>query len=367
MDDPANLITLCDGCHAARHPNLQVSLSRRMLERWALRLAYLLDRENQLPEVDGLQTALRLLGANRLPEGQLEAILTALKGESMLVVRPTGSGKSLCFQAPALLTHGTALVLCPLKALMRDQISGLQHLKVPASYINGDVSTSEKELRYDLLEAGVFKLFYCAPERFGERVRPEEVERLERLRPSFLVIDEAHCINRWGDDFRPDYGRLRDVRESLGNPPVLAFTATAGTKMQEQILASLGVPDARRLVSGVDRPNIGLVRHAIPRETNGRADLIATLLAGLKGGKAMIFVPTVTIGNELHEALAARDVLIPFYHAKLPSNERDSIISRFSGMHEPRLDAVICTNAFGMGLDIPNVRLVINNQYVRHS
>ena len=127
--------------------------------------------------------------------------------------------------------EGTTLVLSPLKALMRDQVAALQRLKLPATFINGDIGQSEKKERYELLEAGVFKFLYLAPERFNnDRVRPEEVTRLCKLRPRYLVVDEAHCVNRWGDDFRPDYGRLRQVREKLGNPPVLAFTATAGAR-----------------------------------------------------------------------------------------------------------------------------------------
>ena len=371
-DEPSNLITLCDGCHGARHPNLQVSLSRRMIERWAFRLVRVLDRQHEFPEeLQGLPAALRLLGVERLREGQLEVISAALRGESVLAVRPTGSGKTLCFQLPALLSSGPTIVLSPLKALMKDQVAELQRLKLPGSFINGDLSPDEKEARYQLLDAGTLKFLYCTPERFNsERVRAAEVERITRMRPSFLVVDEAHCVNRWGDDFRPDYAAIAEIREKLGNPPVIALTATAGPQARDDILESLGVPDAKRVISDVDRPNIALIRHDMPGDVRSpvqvqeRAKLIASLIGNLKSGKAMIFVPTVRIGEALRAALATEGLELPFYHSKLGTpNERDVIIGQFTGRLDPPLPAVICTNAFGMGMDVPDVRLVVNWQH----
>lgn len=373
-DSAANLVTLCDGCHGRRHPNLQVSLSRRMIERWAIRLALSFDRRSELPdELHALTAALRLLGKERLREGQLDAVLAALRGESMLVVRPTGAGKSLCFQLPALLTDGTTYVLSPLKALMKDQVAELQRLKLPGTFINSDLGPDEKRQRYELLDQGALKFLYCTPERFNaERVRAEEVARLTRQRPAFLVVDEAHCVDRWGNDFRPDYDRINEIRNALGNPPVLAFTATAGVDTRKRILESLGAKEATQLISGADRPNIALVRHQMPGHmknaghVRARARLIGHLVQTLPEGRAMIFVPTVKVGHALKAALAEDGLNLPFYHAKLATaNERDMIIGRFTGRldGEAPLRAVICTNAFGMGLDVPDVRLVINWQH----
>ena len=374
-DDPANLITLCDGCHAVRHPSLQVSLARRMLERWALRLARLVDRQKLVPETaEELRYVLAALRVARLREGQLEPILAALRGESLIVVRPTGSGKSLCFQVPALARSGTALVISPLKALMSDQVAGLQAKKIPATFVNSSLGPDEKEARYQLLEKGVFKLLYCAPERFNsELVRPDEVARALRIRPSFLIIDEAHCIDRWGKAFRPDYARLGDLRRALGNPAVLAFTATASPEAQVRILESLGAPapTGKKFVSDVDRPNISLVRLSVKswagrkQELNPeRARLIAAMLGDLPEGKAMIFVPTVKVGERLRLLLRREGVDLPFYHSKMGTqNERDVILGRFTGLLEPPLRAVICTNAFGMGIDVPDVRLVVHWQH----
>lgn len=372
-DDPANLIALCDGCHAARHPTLQVSLSRRALERWALRLARLLDRQKLVPETtEELRNVLTALGVSKLREGQLEPILAALRGESLIVIRPTGAGKSLCFQVPALARDGMTLVISPLKALMSDQVAGLQAKKVPATFVNSSLGPDEKEARYQLLERGVFKLLYCAPERFNSQlVRPEEVERASRLRPSFLIVDEAHCIDRWGKAFRPDYARLGELRKRLGNPPVLAFTATAGPEAQMRILDSLGAPDGSRFVSDVDRPNISLVRLSVQGWLGSktvlnpeRARIIADMLGGLSTGKAMIFVPTVKIGDQLRDLLRREGYDLPFYHSKAGTqNGRDTILGQFTGLLDPPLRAVICTNAFGMGIDVPNVRLVIHWQH----
>jgi ATP-dependent DNA helicase RecQ len=371
-DDPANLVALCDGCHAARHPSLQVGLARRILERWAIRVATLVDRDQLVPEsAEQLRDVLTALGVKRLREGQLEPILAALRGESLIVIRPTGSGKSVCFQVPALAHAGTALVISPLKALMADQVAALQEKRIPATFINSSLGPSEKDARYALLEKGVFKLLYCAPERFSSQlVRAEEVERISRLRPSFLIIDEAHCIDRWGRAFRPDYARLGELRHRLGNPPVLAFTATAGPRAQDRILTSLGAGDGNVFVSDVDRPNISLVRLSVKswgqtkRELNPeRANIIATMLGNLQVGKAMIFVPTVNVGERLQTLLHGEGVDLPFYHSKMGAqNERDSILGRFTGRLDPPLRAVICTNAFGMGIDVPDVRLVIHWQ-----
>jgi ATP-dependent DNA helicase RecQ len=362
-DVAGNCVVLCDGCHAGRHPNLQVGLARRTIESWALRLARWLDVRRELPaETQALDAGLHLFGVDRFREGQLEAVLAALKGESLLVVRPTGSGKSLCYQMPAILKGQPAsYVVAPTKALMVDQAMGLHRRKLPGTFINSDVGKAEKEARYEMLEQDAWAMIYFAPERFGGLVNRNEIARLTRYRPSFLVVDEAHCIDSWGQDFRPDYGRLGALRQALGNPPILALTATAGVETQARILQSLGIPEARVLLSDVDRPNIALVR-VLERSNAERARIVARLLANLDG-RALIFVPTKNVGADVQAAMAAVGHELPFYHGQLPKNERDSLQARFSGQHEPPLTALITTNAFGMGVDIPDVRLVVHWQH----
>ena len=334
-----------------------------MIERWVLALARFLDRANELPEeTRALNTGLRLFGITRFREGQLDAVLGALRGESMLVIRPTGGGKSLCYQLPAVLKgQPSTFVLAPLKALMVDQVMGLHDRQLPATFINGDVSGTEKEARYEMLEQGAWALFYVAPERFGHRVNPHEIARLASHKPSFLVVDEAHMIDRWGDDFRVAYSQIADIRRKLGDPPVLAYTATAGVRTQRRILESLGVPDARVLISDVDRPNIVLARVEETSDTK-RAQIVANLLRQC-GGRAIIFVPTKAIGREVQEALAAAGLDLPFFHGDLPTLERDSIFGRFTGSLDPPTQAVISTSAFSLGVDIPNIRVVVNWQH----
>jgi RecQ family ATP-dependent DNA helicase len=365
IDEASNLITLCDGCHAARHPNLQGTLARRTIERWGLRLAKWLDSHNDLAHLDeSLGAALRLLGVSRFRDAQLEVVLAALRGESLLFVSATGSGKSLCFQVPVLLSRGCGFIISPLKALMSQQAAGLHKRQIPATFINGDLGPEEKKIRYGLLRDRALKFLICTPERFdATMVRRAEVERITSTTPSYLVIDEAHCIDRWGRDFRPNYGRLGAVRSALGDPPILAFTATAGVESQKRILQSLGIPNARVVVTGVNRPNVALARIDGIKDDH-RYLLIWDLLRIIPPGRAMIFVPTVKVGTAVHEGLRKLGLDVPFFHSKLgTANERDMLLGQFVGRLEPAVNVVICTNAFGMGLDLPNVRLVIHWQH----
>src|SRR2546425_959291 len=365
VDEAANLITLCDGCHAAHHPNLQGTLARRMIERWGLRLARWLDRQHQLAGVDeALGATIRLLGATRFRTPQLEVVLAALRRESLLLVSATGSGKSLCFQVPILLSRGCGFVVSPLKALMNQQIAALQKMKIPGTFINGDRGPREKDIRYQLLRGGAIKFLYCTPERFDPgMVREAEVEEIARARPAYLVIDEAHCIDRWGKDFRPNYDKLGAVRRALGNPPLLAFTATAGRKSQRRILESLGIPEARVVVTGVNRPNIKLVRLDSVKD-EARYPLIMNLLKVTPSGRVMLFVPTVKTGRQLQDGLRLLGLEVPFFHSKLgTANDRDNLLGRFTGRIDPPANVIICTNAFGMGLDLPDVRLVVHWQH----
>jgi len=360
-DEAENLITLCAACHAAHHPSLQVSLSRAFIEKWALRLARILDFSNEIPtDMEKIRIALRLLGKDHFREGQLEVVLAALRHESILVVRPTGSGKSLCYQVPVLMNSGTAYVFSPLKALMVDQDNGLHKNTIPSAYINSDLNPDEKQRRYQLLEKKALKFLFLTPERFDPNKikNDDEIDTLIQIHPNYLVVDEAHCVDRWGNDFRPSYGRLAEVRTQLGNPPTLAFTATAGVKAQKRIVASMGIHNAEVFVSDVDRPNIALIRHE-PKSTNERYRIIKKLI-GNNYGKAMIFVPTLKVGEEVRLGLTDMGVQIPFYHGQMNTIDREFLLGQFTGRLKPEIDNIICTNAFGMGIDIPNVHLVIH-------
>jgi RecQ family ATP-dependent DNA helicase len=365
-----NLITLCDACHAGMHLNLQASLSLPIIRRWAVTLSRRFDRNGEIPQASvDINAALATLGKSMLRQGQLEIILAALRGESVLAVRPTGSGKSLCFQLPALLTPGMTLVIEPLKALMKDQVKSLHNSQIPATFINGDLNPAEKKQRYVNVERGTWKFLFLAPERFDASlvIDPNEQVVLDAMRPALLVIDEAHSISQYGDNFRPSFNQLGAIRKRLGNPQVLAFTATAGETTQAEILDSLGIHDARVFIESPDRPNISLVRIDVSKKKgkgNNREDLIASFLRQVETGRAIIFVPTVKTGEELRFQLSSRGLDLEFFHSKSGNaNWRDMIQGRFDGRIEPPIRFLIATSAFGMGLDIPDIRLVIHLQH----
>lgn len=362
---PADYMTLCPSC--AHHHSQQAHLpgSQSWFERALRRLATRLDRELDLPpSLTRLSAGLRVLGATRLRAGQFAVVLAALQGQSVLMVSPTGSGKTLCFQLPTLIQDRGAFVISPLKALMSEQVHDLERRRIPSTFIHGDVAPADKYRRYGWLSEEAVKFFYCTPERFDDtRVRPDEVTRLLAARPRYLVIDEAHCIDRWGDDFRPSYSRLGEIRQKLGKPTVLAFTATAGVKTQQRILHSLGIPDAQVVVTGVDRPNIALLRLAIDHD-EARFTAMATLLGLMPAGRAMIFVPTIKVGERIQAGMRQHGLDIPFYHSKIHSAEiRSELLDRFMGRRGPAARVILCTSAFGMGIDVPDVRLVIHWQH----
>ncbi len=361
----ADYVTLCPAC-ARQHVQLaQPAGSQGFFERTLRQLAVRLDGGLDLPDSLGrLSAGLRLLGAQRLRAGQFAVVLAALRGQSVLMVSPTGSGKTLCFQLPTLIQDRGAFVISPLKALMSEQVHDLQQRHIPSTFIHGDVAPADKHRRYAWLREQAVKFFYCTPERFDDtRVRPAEVAQLLAARPRYLVIDEAHCIDRWGDDFRPSYSRLGETRRALGNPTVLAFTATAGVKTQQRIVQSLGIPDAQVVVTGVDRPNIALLRLAIEHD-DARFVAIATLLNLLPSGRAMIFVPTIKTGERIQIGMRQHGFDIPFYHSKIDSAaQRTELLDRFMGRRAPGARVILCTSAFGMGIDVPDVRLVIHWQH----
>lgn len=366
-DEPDNLSTRCPACHAQHHLFFQATINRRgrFIERWAVRIARWVDFDKQLPEGDiDFRPVLAIFGIEEFREGQLQVILAVLRGESLLYISPTGSGKSLCFQLPTLLRLGCCMVITPLKALMIDQVLGLSKRLIPATYINSDISKKEQAERIRLLEKNMFKFLYVAPERFGDKSNKADAARLMQTEPALFVVDEAHVISKWARSFRPDYRELGRLREKCGSPPVLCFTATAGWKTQDIIIENMGLSrkTMKVFVRDVDRPNIYLMKRNMSCDTQ-KVYYVRKLMAELPKGKLMVFVPTVKIGETVAEAFAAVGMDIPFYHGQLNSMLKDNLQSRYTGSVEPRLDNIICTNAFGMGLDIPNIRLVVHWQY----
>ncbi len=302
--------------------------------------------------IDDYQRTLReVFGYPDFRSGQAE-VLSRLTDRDVMAVMPTGSGKSLCYVLPAI-SRGRTVVVSPLIALMRDQVQSLKAVGVRANFINSSLSRSAQNANYlDFIE-GRADLLYVAPERFANA---RFVEGLRQAGVKLLAIDEAHCVSEWGHDFRPDYLTLGAVREALGRPRTLALTATAEPRVQDDTLARLGIPNAALVVTSVDRPNLRLSVEHLP-DLDRRRDRVIELLTERKGQSGIVYARTRRMAEDLAEALSGADIPAEPYHAGLEMSRRDSVHRRFTVDEAP---VIVATNAFGMGIDKPDVRFVVH-------
>jgi ATP-dependent DNA helicase RecQ len=284
--------------------------------------------------------------------GQAEAMQSLLASEHMLVVMPTGAGKSLIYQLAALHRPGLTLVISPLIALMKDQVDGLARRGIPATYINSALPTDEQARRLQAMAEGAFRLAYVAPERL--RSVPFQ-QTLSRVTVGLLAVDEAHCISQWGHDFRPDYLHIAGARAGMGEPVTVALTATATPQVQDDIVRLLGLSAARHIVTGFNRPNLTFeVRYTADLPTKLRA--LRDLLTDLDDGAAIVYVGTRRDAEEVAEFVGTVcGVEAQHYHAGLEAETRARVQEAFLAGDLP---VVVATNAFGMGIDRPDVRLV---------
>ncbi len=295
-------------------------------------------------------------------QGQERAIEAVFKGRDALVIMPTGSGKSLCYQVPALVFPGVTLVVSPLIALMKDQVDALSLRGVPVTFINSSISADEQWNRLAGLERGDFKLVYVAPERFRSRAFRSAVSNVN---VSLLAIDEAHCISQWGHDFRPDYRKLKDIRRDLLRVPAIALTATATPAVREDIARELEMHEPERIVTGFDRPNLQIeVRRVRSRaqKVEQIEDLIRESLRRADNEQipaGIVYTGTRKHTEEVAEALNEGEPRprCKAYHAGLDTNDRREAQEDFM---EGRLPWVAATNAFGMGVDKSDIRFVIH-------
>ena len=303
-----------------------------------------------------IDAALQVFGLSGFRPGQREIIEAVLAGRPSVAVLPTGAGKSLCYQLPAVALGGLAVVVSPLISLMKDQVDALAQRDIRATFINSSIDPEEKESRLYQAARGEVRLLYVAPERF--RV-PGFVAELRRARVELLAVDEAHCIAEWGHDFRPDYARLGDVVQQLQPPRLVALTATATPDVRAQICRQLGMRDPAVFVRGFDRANL----HFSVQQVGGDADKLPRCLQLLGepatyGQPAVIYASTRKKAEKVAEALRAKKVAARAYHAGLEDDERARVQDQWMA---GQVQVVVATNAFGMGVDKRNVRLVIHH------
>lgn len=304
---------------------------------------------------DAHQGLVRHFGLSGFRPGQAEVINAVLSGRNAVVVMPTGAGKSLCYQLPATLLDGVALVISPLISLMQDQVEQLTARGVPATFINSSLSDLERADRLRRLRAGEYRLLYVAPERFRS---DSFLEMLAERGVSLMAVDEAHCISQWGHDFRPDYRLLGKVRKRLRPPRTVALTATATPEVRDDIVRSLLMKDPQVFVAGFDRPNLFLEVVKISGDDERRR-ACAQICAE---GSGIIYCSTRKSAEQIQEDLARRKVEAILYHAGLDEEARRVAQERF--MASERAVAV-ATNAFGMGIDKPGLRFVVHAQIPR--
>ena len=290
--------------------------------------------------------------------GQREVIAAILEGKDAVVVMPTGSGKSLCYQLPAMMFGGATLVVSPLIALMKDQVDALRARDLPATFINSSIGEREQWARIDALRRGQFKLVYVAPERFRSS---RFLEALKSINVSLFAVDEAHCISTWGHDFRPDYLRLKGVVQVLngngGTTQTLALTATATPYVRSDIIQQLGLREPQTFVSGFDRPNltIDVVHTEKEREKVARIKR----LAKTHDGSGIIYAATRKAVEQVAMQLQGQGLSVSAYHAGMGDGMRVKAQEDFM---TGRTQMIVATNAFGMGIDKPDIRFVAHYQ-----
>ncbi|WP_411232795.1 DNA helicase RecQ [Marivita sp. S0852] len=289
-----------------------------------------------------------VFGFDSFRPGQSEIVEAVTQGENVLAIMPTGGGKSLCFQLPALARHGVTVVISPLIALMRDQVRGLREAGVAAGALTSANTDEENDAVWDMLHSGELKLLYLAPERLASGGTQR---MLSQAGVSLIAVDEAHCVSQWGHDFRPDYLRIGDLRRAL-DVPLAAFTATADAETQEEIVTRLfDGQSPRTFLRGFDRPNI----HLMFAPKNKPRQQIMSFAAARKGQSGIVYCGTRAKTETLAQALNAEGHTACFYHGGMEADQRRHVEARFAT--EDGL-IVVATVAFGMGVDKPDIRWV---------
>jgi ATP-dependent DNA helicase RecQ len=291
-------------------------------------------------------------GYPRFRVHQLRVLGPLLAGRDVLAVLPTGAGKSLCYQVPALLGRGLTLVVSPLISLMQDQVGALRRRGIAAAYVNSQLDAGQQRVVLDAATNGRLALLYCAPERLASLTR-----RLIEARTSIslFAVDEAHCITEWGNEFRPVYRRLGVFRSQLGRPPTIALTGSATPAARADILNVLRIPNAHVVVTSFDRPNL----HFTVRPVRDDRDRFALIRAQIRdaSGASIVYTPTRRLTELVARALLRTSIRAAPYHAGLSAEVRRRVLRAFLANN---VRVIVATSAFGMGIDKPDVRRVLH-------
>jgi ATP-dependent DNA helicase RecQ len=302
-----------------------------------------------------VRTVLReTFGLARLRPGQSAVIERVLAGQPTLAVMPTGAGKSLCYQLPALLLPGRTVVVSPLIALMKDQCESLRALGIAAVQVNSATDTDETKAAIESVADGSARIIMTTPERLAE---PGFLDILLSHPVSLLAIDEAHCISQWGHDFRPAFLEIAHALPRLGSPVVLALTATATDQIAEDICQQLGIPAEGVINTSAYRANLDLRVLPVGREADKLAQVVK--LVRSTQGSGIVYTATVKAAHGVHEALLAANESAGLYHGKMPSAERAATQDAFM---DGATRVIVATNAFGLGIDKPDIRFVLHYQ-----
>ncbi|MDQ6976043.1 MAG: DNA helicase RecQ [Mariprofundaceae bacterium] len=292
-----------------------------------------------------------IFGYDEFRPMQEEIICTLLDGKDAFVLMPTGGGKSLCYQIPSIMREGTGIVVSPLISLMKDQVDALTRCGVKAAYYNSSLKSAESKIILEKFEAGALDLLYVAPERLLTKTF---LARLEKIKISLFAIDEAHCVSQWGHDFRPEYVRLGELRNIMPDIPMIALTATADEHTREDIAGRLALTKAKRFISSFDRPNI---RYLVSEKRQPLTQVLQ-FLEDWKGASGIIYCLSRKRVEDMAVNLQRHGIRSAAYHAGMPGRSREKVQDDFL---RDRINVIVATIAFGMGVDKPNVRFVIHH------